>query len=86
MKVDKSGLLCYYNITGESMEVKITTCKCLRCGYSWTARKPIVVVCAHCHSPYWALPRRGDKIEQSGIRREVERCPLAEETVKNSGT
>lgn len=27
--------------------------KCLRCGKEWAPRKPEVVVCPKCHSPYW---------------------------------
>jgi hypothetical protein len=33
--------------------------KCLRCGHSWTPRKPgeRPLTCAACHSSYWFRPR-----------------------------
>ncbi|HBA56029.1 MAG TPA: hypothetical protein DCZ04_16680 [Syntrophorhabdus aromaticivorans] len=36
-----------------AVTVKILHLKCLRCGKEWAPRKPEVVVCPKCHSPYW---------------------------------
>lgn len=33
------------------VEMPILTC--LKCGWRWYPRKPDVVVCPKCHSPYW---------------------------------
>jgi len=32
----------------------LPTLTCLRCGHQWVPRKPVVWVCAKCHSPRWA--------------------------------
>jgi DNA-directed RNA polymerase subunit RPC12/RpoP len=31
--------------------------QCQRCGHAWIPRKPIVYVCAKCHSPMWRVPK-----------------------------
>ena len=40
--------------------------RCLRCGYEWTPRKKVIVVCARCRSPYFNTPRRKKKGENNG--------------------
>ncbi len=44
------------------MEIKITKIKCLRCGYEWFPRSNRVMVCCHCKSAYWNIPREPKKV------------------------
>ena len=34
-------------------KLRVLTVTCKRCGHTWTPRKPVVYVCAACHSPKW---------------------------------
>ena len=36
---------------------------CTRCGHTWQPRKPIVVACPKCRSPYFDKPRRVAKAQ-----------------------
>ncbi len=55
------------------MEVGIKGLECKRCGHKWYPRKQIVLVCPHCKSPYWNLPK-GDKV--------VKKCKNAQEAIE----
>lgn len=38
--------------------MELPTLKCLRCGHTWTPRKPVSMVCPKCKTPYWNTPRQ----------------------------
>jgi hypothetical protein len=42
------------------MAIKLTIIKCLRCGYTWAPRFPVVLRCANpeCRTVYWNIPKR----------------------------
>jgi len=35
------------------MKIDVQQLECKRCGYKWVPRKPEVIICPKCHSPYW---------------------------------
>ncbi len=42
-------------------EITLPTLRCLRCGHTWSPRKPERPVrCPKCGSPYWGQPRKHD--------------------------
>ena len=36
-----------------SQKIKLFSLVCKRCGYQWNPRKPEVIACPQCKSPYW---------------------------------
>lgn len=45
---------------------KLTEVECLRCDYKWYPRKPLIIRCPHCGSPYWNRERNVKKGEDAG--------------------
>jgi Zn finger protein HypA/HybF involved in hydrogenase expression len=44
------------------MKIKLQKIICKRCGWEWTPRKPEVMVCPKCHSPYFDKEKKhGEK-------------------------
>lgn len=37
---------------------------CERCSHTWIPRKDVTIVCPHCLSPYWNIPRKEKKTEE----------------------
>lgn len=37
--------------------IKLPTMVCKRCRHKWVPRKPEIMVCPKCHSPYWNKKR-----------------------------
>ena len=42
----------------QPMKIIVTKLKCKRCEHEWVARKPVVIVCPACKSPYWNKERK----------------------------
>ncbi len=40
--------------------VRIATVVCKRCGHKWVPRKPKVMTCAKCRSPYWNTDKQSE--------------------------
>ena len=38
--------------------VEVHKLQCKRCGHIWIPRKPEVMLCPKCHSPYWNKERK----------------------------
>lgn len=38
--------------------IRLPHVTCSRCGHTWVPRKPVVYVCAKCHSPKWNEERK----------------------------
>ena len=45
------------------MKVKVNGLECKRCNHKWIPRKPEVMLCPKCHSPFWN--KEVDKNESS---------------------
>jgi Zn finger protein HypA/HybF involved in hydrogenase expression len=56
MYIVSAILLC----RGEKMKVKLNKIQCKRCNHEWTPRKPEVITCPKCRSPYWNREREHD--------------------------
>ena len=40
------------------MKIKINKLECKRCGHKWIPRKPEVMLCPKCKSPYWNIEKK----------------------------
>ncbi len=38
------------------MDINIKQLQCKRCGHLWYPRKPEIITCPKCKSPYWNKP------------------------------
>jgi len=39
------------------MKLELKELTCCRCGHKWIPRKPEIVACPKCRSPYWNRPK-----------------------------
>lgn len=37
--------------------LKLPALTCVRCDWTWVPRKPVVMTCPSCRTPYYARPR-----------------------------
>jgi len=41
-----------------SMKIIIKQLECKRCGHKWIPRKPEVMLCPKCKTPYWNIEKK----------------------------
>lgn len=39
---------------------------CVRCNHKWLPRKPVVMTCPNCRSPYWNTPKKAAEDDEEG--------------------
>lgn len=44
----------------KTIQVTMTLCKCLRCGYKWASKqkRKDIIACARCKTRSWNIPRK----------------------------